>query len=286
MSDFTLVGIRQTEPAVSAKKQKWQEGKPLFSIFVLSAILLGCICCELFIPKDPAYMDLQHYSTAPGRAFWFGTDTMGRDLFSMIWYGGRLSLFIGFASAMLSALVAIIFGSVSGLAPQWADALLMRFVETLLSVPNLLPVIFIQAALGDAGVLGISFAIGITGWAGMAKVVRTEVRRLRVSEYVIASKCMGGSFFHIVRRHLAPNFLSSILFMAVMNVRNGIVAESALSFMGIGLPVAVISWGSMLSLSQHALLSGAWWIILIPGVFLVTTLLCVTNIGNCWKTRD
>ena len=117
------------------------------------------------------------------------------------------------------------------------------------------------------------------------KVVRTEVRVLRESEYVQAAKCMGGSFFHILRVHLAPNFLPSILFMVIMNVRSAILAESTLSFLGIGLPLEIISWGSMLSLSEKALLTGSWWIIVIPGLFLIATLLSLTEIGNAVRRR-
>lgn len=279
-SKFVCVGIRPAEEAGLPEGTKWYQGKPLFSIVLLAVIAAGCLFCGLFIPKDPSYMDLAHYNTAPGREFWFGTDSMGRDIFSMIWYGGRISLFIGFASALLSTAIAIVFGTVSGLAPQWLDSLLMRFAEILLSVPGLLFIILIQAILGKANVLSISFVIGVTSWTGMAKIVRTEVRQLRSSEYVIASKCMGGGFFHILWRHLTPNFISSIMFMVVMNIRSAIAAESTLSFMGIGLPLEVISWGSMLSLSEKALFSSAWWVILIPGIFLVATLLCVTGIGN------
>ena len=217
--------------------------------------------------KDPTYLDLAHCSAAPCREFLFGTDTMGRDIFSMIWYGGRLSLFIGVGSTVISTLLAILFGAVSGLAPKWLDALLMRLTEILLSVPNLLLV------------------IGLTSWTSIAKVVRTEVRQLRASEYVIAAKCMGGSFFHILRCHLAPNFFSSILFMVVMNVRSAIIAESTLSFMGLGLPIEVVTWGSMLSLAEKALMTDAWWILLIPGAFLVVTLLCITNLGDYLRSR-
>lgn len=223
--------------------------------------------------KDPTYLDLAHCSTAPCREFLFGTDTMGRDIFSMIWYGGRLSLFIGVGSTVISTLLAILFGAVSGLTPKWLDALLMRLTEILLSVPNLLLVIFLQAV------------IGLTSWTSIAKVVRTEVRQLRASEYVIAAKCMGGSFFHILRCHLAPNFFSSILFMVVMNVRSAIIAESTLSFMGLGLPIEVVTWGSMLSLAEKALMTDAWWILLIPGVFLVVTLLCITTLGDYLRSR-
>ena len=210
---------------------------------------------------------------------------MGRDIFSMIWYGGRQSLFIGIAATVISTGIAIVFGTVSGMAPEWLDMLLMRATEILLSIPNLLTVIFLQAILGKANVFSLSFVIGITSWMSIAKIIRTEVRQLRNNEYVIAARCMGGGFFYILYKHLAPNFLSSIMFMVVMNIRSAIVEESTLSFIGIGLPLEVISWGSMLSLSEKALLTGAWWIILIPGVFLVVTLLCITSIGDCIRKK-
>ena len=174
----------------------------------------------------------------------------------------------------------MVYGSVSGIAPVWLDTLMMRVTEIFLSVPGLLLVLFLQAILGDANVWTLSIVIGVTSWAGIAKIIRTEVRQIRNSEYVVASRCMGGKFFHILGKHLAPNFSASIMFMVVMNVRGAISSESTLSFMGMGLPLEVISWGSMLSLSQKALLTGSWWIILIPGAFLVTMLMCLTNIGN------
>ena len=107
---------------------------------------------------------------------------------------------------MISTSIAIIFGTVSGLAPEWLDMLLMRMTEILLSIPNLLLVIFLQAILGKANVLSLSLVIGVTSWTSIAKVVRTEVRQLRSNEYVVAARCMGGGFFYILRKHLAPNF--------------------------------------------------------------------------------
>ena len=272
--------MKDKEQREHKQRKKWYEGKPVISMAVLVLIVTGCLACDLIMTKDPFYLDLKNCNVPPNLEFRFGTDTMGRDIFSMIWYGGRISLFIGVVSTVISTAAAVIFGTVSASAPAWADHLLMRFAEILISVPGLLMVIFVQAVLGEANVLSLSFVIGITGWMGIAKVIRTEVRRLRSSEYVIASRCMGGSFFHILWHHLAPNFISSIMFMVVMNIRTAIAAESTLSFMGIGLPVEVISWGSMLSLAEKALLSNSWWMILIPGAFLVVTLLCVTNLGN------
>lgn len=279
-TSFEIVGIKQVPKEEPALKKNWYYGKPVFATVFLFLIVTGCLACNLIMTKDPTYMDLSNFNQSPNSEFLFGTDTMGRDIFSMIWSGGRISLWIGIFSTIISTFLAILFGAVSGNAPQWADTLLMRLTEILLSVPNLLMVLLIQAVLGKASVLSISFVIGITSWMSIAKVVRIEVRQLRSSEYVIASKCMGGSFFHILWNHLTPNFISSIMFMVVMNIRSAIIAESTLSFMGIGLPIETISWGSMLSLSEKALLTNSWWIILIPGGFLLATLLCITSLGN------
>lgn len=277
---FEIVGQRDIQEEQPSPKKKWYQGKPVLSAGILAVILLGCFFAEAVMTKDPSYMDLLNYNKAPDGEFLFGTDTMGRDIFSMIWYGGRISLTIGTLSTLISTVVAVVIGAFSGAAPQWLDNLLMRFTEIFLSVPSLLLVILFQAILGKANVLSLSIVIGLTGWTGIAKVVRTEVRQIRNSEYVIASRCMGGRFFHILWKHLAPNFVSSIMFMVIMNVRSAIIAESTLSFMGIGLPLEIVSWGSMLSLSEKALMTNSWWIILIPGIFLVGTLLCLTNIGN------
>ena len=242
-SAFRIVGIQKPEEEVLSVKKKWYQGRPVLSWAILLLILLGCLFCDVIMTKDPTYMDLMNYNLAPNREFLFGTDTMGRDIFSMIWYGGRISLFIGLLSTVISTAIAVVFGGISGIAPQWLDTLLMRLTEILLSVPNLLLVILLQAILGKPNVVTISVVIGVTSWTSIAKIVRTEVRQIRNSEYAI-------------------------------------VSESTLSFMGIGLPLEIISWGSMLSLSEKALLTGSWWIILIPGIFLVVTLLCMTAIGN------
>ncbi len=278
--DFQIVGRKENPVTQEKSIAIWKKKKPVAAVVLLTVVIAGCLGCNFIMTKNPSYMDLYHYNEAPGREFLFGTDTMGRDIFSMIWYGGRLSLFIGVFSTVIATVIAIVFGSLSGSAPETMDAFLMRLTDIFLSIPNLLLIILLQALLGKASVLSISVVIGLTSWASIAKVVRTEVKQLKSSEYVIASKCMGGSFFHILWRHLTPNFVSSIMFMVVMNVRSAIVAESTLSFMGIGLPIEQISWGSMLSAADKALLTKSWWIILFPGIFLVVTLMCMTAIGN------
>ena len=279
---FSVVGMLP-QPAPSAAVRR--RDVPVVPLVLLGLVLLGCLCAPLLTGRDPAYMDLANCAAAPGRQFWFGTDTMGRDIFACIWYGGRVSLAVGFLAAAISTAIAVVYGAVSGMAVPWLDTAMMRLTELFISVPSLLLTVFLQAFLGRTHVLSLALVIGVTGWCGMAKVVRTEVRQLRQSGYVIACRCMGGSFWRILWRHLAPNFASSILFMVVMSVRSAIVAESTLSFMGMGLPLETISWGSMLALSEQGLMRGAWWIILIPGAFLVLVLVCITAIGGWLRRR-
>lgn len=290
---FELTGVRpgieeQKFPEIERKHLKKGDirKQPILSVGILGSIITGCLFAEVLMTKDPKYMDLLHYSQAPCLEFLFGTDTMGRDLFSMIWYGGRLSLLIGVLSTLLSTTIAVMVGAFGGLAPDWLDRLLMRVTEIFFSIPSLLLVVFFQSILGKANVLSLSLVIGLTSWMGIAKVVRTEVCQIRDSEYVTAARSLGAGFFHILRKHLIPNVMPSVQYMVIMNIRSAMLSEATLSFMGIGLPVETITWGSMLSLSEKAMLSGCWWIILIPGVFLAATMLCLTNIGNALQKKS
>lgn len=258
----------------------YKNKKPIISIALLALIILCCVFSNAIMNHNPLYMDLANTSVAPNGQFYFGTDTMGRDIFSMIWYGGRISLFIGLVATLISTTIAIFYGGISGLAPRWIDDLMMRFTEILLSIPGILLVIFIQGIFGGNNIASMAVVIGITNWMSISKVIRNEVKQLRNQEFIIAAKSMGARRGHIISKHLLPNFIPTIMFMIVMNIRGAIVLESTLSFLGIGLPIEIVSWGSMLSLSEKALLSNSWWIIFIPGIFLVATILCIANIGR------
>lgn len=288
---FELVGpdyrpLEQSAVPSAGGRLKRLKGVPFMAIGLLAAIVLGCVFCEAVMNHDPTYMDLANRAAPPGSQFYFGTDMMGRDVFSMIWYGGRISLFIGLAATALSTLIAVVYGSISGLSNEWIDDGMMRLTEIILSIPSILIVIFIQAIIGQTGPLTIAFVIGITSWMNISKIVRSEVRQIRNADYILAAKTMDGGFFYILRWHLLPNFVSSIMFMVVTNIGAAIGTEATLSFLGIGLPVEIISWGSMLSNADQALLSNDWWIILIPGLFLVVTLVCITDIGNYIRKRN
>ena len=282
-SDVLLVGPRHEGPEGKETKGTWKRkvrSWPLKSIIIFLFIFLGCVFAPYIANHDPTAFYLDHLNQPPDSEFYFGTDSLGRDIFSVLWYGGRLSLMIGFLSAAVSSGVGIIYGCLSGTAPKWADTVLMRTAELLSSIPYLLLQLLLLGCIGDANVVSLSFVIGITTWMNLARVVRSEVRQIRKSDYVLASKIMGGNFFHVLWYHLLPNFISPVLFMIVSSVGLSMTMEATLSFLGIGLPTEVVSLGTMLSLSTRALLTNSWWVILIPGLFLIITLVCITHIGH------
>lgn len=256
------------------------------SITILLIIVVACLSSSLIMNHDPKFMDLANSNVPPNGIFYFGTDSMGRDIFSNIWYGGKVSLFIGMLSTIISTFIGVIYGSISGMSAPWIDNLMMKATEIILSIPSILLIIFMQSIIGNNTPISMSIVIGIVSWTSIAKVVRSEVRQIRNSEYILSAKIMGGSFFYILRKHLVPNFISSIMFMVVSNIASAIATESTLSFLGIGLPLDIISWGSMLSLAQNAVLSNQWWVIIFPGLFLITTLICIANIGNYLRKKN
>lgn len=283
---FVVVGPNYITYETEAKKISFLQklkGKPILSIIILSIIVLGCVFAEQVYNHDPTGFYLQNLNEPPGSEFYFGTDSLGRDIYSMIWYGGRVSILIGLLGMTIITVIGVVYGCISGTANGKADSIMMRIPELINSIPTLLLILLLTSVMGSQNILKISFVIGVTGWCGLARIVRSEVRQIRSSEYVIAAKSMGGGFFHIMQKHLIPNFVSTIMFVVVSSIGLSMSMESTLSFLGLGLPVDVVSWGSMLSLANKALLSNTWWVIIFPGVFLITTLVCITNIAYYFR---
>lgn len=274
-TDF-LNPIGKKESLINRKYKKF----PWCSLVLFSGILLCCLFAEVLMNHSPDKLNLEYISVPPDKIFYFGTDTLGRDLFSMIWCGGRISLLIGIGSAAISAFLGILYGSISALLKETADDIMMRLAELLMSVPSILLVVFIQSAFGSSNPVVIAVSIGITGWMNIAKIVRSQVRGLRNSGYIRAAKMMHAGFFYILKVHVLPNLIPAVMFMIVTSIGSAIAAESTLSFLGIGLPVEEISWGTILSQAGRALFAGSWWLIVIPGIFLTVTLVCITNLGN------
>ena len=283
---FQVVGPGKNTPVPAPKHSRFQHlwhTYPVVSMVILAGILVLCAAAPLVANHDPAEFYLQHLNTPPNREFYFGTDSLGRDIFSIIWYGGRVSLTVGFLAMIISTAIGITYGCLSGLASPAADSILMRTAELISSIPSILLMLLMLAFVHEPDVFIISLVIGVSSWMNLARIVRSEVRQIRGSDYVLIARTMGAGFFHIVWKHLLPNFLSPIMFMVVSSIGTAMMVESTLSFLGIGLPVEIISWGSILSLANRALLTNAWWVIFIPGIFLVVTLLCITHLGHCLR---
>lgn len=280
---FAVVGTAVYDEKIQNKKNHGnipRRKKPIMSMLILGLIVTGCLLAPWAANHDPAAFYLTAMNTPPNGEFYFGTDALGRDLYSIMFYGGRTSLAIGLLGAAVIAVIGTIYGCVSGTLPDRADAVMMRIAEIGGSIPTLLMVLILSAIIPERNIVTLSLIIGITGWFGMARIVRSEVRQIRNCEYVLYARSSGGSFFYVMWYHLLPNFLSAIMFVVVSNVSTCITMESTLSFLGLGLPVDVLSWGSMLSLANRALIMNTWWVIVIPGLFLVVTLLCITNVAD------
>ena len=283
---FKMVGAEYKTHTPQVKKQTVRQklkGKPIISFIVFAAIVFGCIIAPVLANHDPNGFYLKNLNEPPSAEFRFGTDSLGRDIFSMIWYGGRVSLIIGLLGAAITAIIGTIYGSLSGTASERVDSVLMRITEMSGSIPGILLILVITAVFNSNNVVTLSVVIGITAWFGLARLVRSEVRQIRNSDYVLYARSTGGKFLYIFKTHLIPNFIAAIMFAVVSAVGTSITMESTLSFLGLGLPVDVISWGSMLSLANKALVMNTWWVIIVPGVFLITTLVCITNMANYYR---
>lgn len=265
---------------VNKKKRTVSVPFPWLSVAVLGLVVLGCVFHKQLMRIDPSYIDLYHAYSPPGRVYWFGTDSMGRDLFSMIWQGGLISLAIGVSSALISGAAGILLGVLAGLAPKRLDGLLLKFMEVFLSIPTLLLVVLVQSLFSSASVLSLCLVIGLTSWPSLALMVRMQVRQLRLELFYKSACAMGADGWHLFRYHLLPHLAPSAIYMTIMEVRRAIIYESTLSFMGLGIPIEVLSWGSMLSMADQAFLSNAWWIMIVPGLFLVGIMVCLTQIGE------
>lgn len=271
---------------IKPKLRERLKGFPMVSSIILVLMILACICAPLIANHDPKGFYIDAVSLKPGGEYRFGTDSLGRDIFSILFYGGRVSLVIGALGAAIMAAIGITYGSLSGTASTRIDEIMMRATEMFGSIPSILLIMIITALAPASNVFSMSFVIGITGWFGLARIVRTEVRQIRNTEYVLYARCTGDGFFGVLRKHLIPNFISAIMFVVISGVSMAITTESTLSFLGLGLPTDIPSWGSMLSLANKALITNTWWVVVIPGIFLIVTLVCITNIGNYFRAKN
>ncbi len=211
-----------------------------------------------------------------------GTDATGFDMLGRIMYGGQVSLEVGFAAAGLATAIGVIWGAVSGFFGGWVDALMMRIVDVLLSVP-LLYLLILLAVIFHPSLSLLIFVIGFTAWLGPARLVRGEALSLRVREYVQSVRVMGGTGRRIVLRHIIPNTIGTIVVNATFQVADAILLLAALGFIGLGVPLPLTDWGSMLANGVNYALDGYWWEIYPTGIAIVLVVVSFNFIGDALR---
>lgn len=236
------------------------------------------IFAQYIAPYSPTEYDLDSILLGPSRAHLFGTDDQGRDVLSRIIFGARISLSVGFVAVSIYVAIGIIMGALAGYYGGWVDVAVSRFIEIMMCFPTFFLILAILAFVGPS-IYNIMIVIGITGWTGIARLIRGEFLRLKDQEFVLAAKATGASDARIIFRHLLPNSLAPVLVSASFGVASAILAESSLSFLGFGVPPYVASWGGMLSASREYM-DVAWWLTLIPGVAIFVTITSYNLVGE------
>lgn len=224
----------------------------VIATFVLLGIILMCIVGPLLSPHNYHYQDIRLKNQPPSSDNWFGTDYLGRDIFTRLWIGGRISLGIAFLGAFLDCIIGVFYGGISGYYGGKVDKFMMRFVEILVSIPYLVVVVLVSLIVGK-GFFSMIIALTITGWCQMARIVRGQVLQLREQDYVLAAKALGTSPIKIISRHLIPNAMSVIIVTVAFDIPSFIFGEAFLSFIGLGIQAPLSSWGTMVSAAQQSM---------------------------------
>jgi len=227
---------------------------------------------------DPGAIDIASRLQPPSLTHLLGTDDLGRDVFARILYGARISLLVGFVAVGIATLIGILLGALSGFYRGWVDSLIMRFVDIMLCFPTFFLILAVIAFL-EPSIWNIMIIIGLTGWMGVARLVRAEFLSLRERDFVLSARALGASDSRLIFRHILPNAISPVLVSATLGVAGAILTESALSFLGIGVQPPTPSWGNMLIAGKQTL-GTAWWLSVFPGLAILVTVLGYNLLGE------
>ncbi len=258
----------------------WQNRLAVIGLVLLSIIIISALLAPWIAPHDPNWQNLRMRLQPPSAEFWLGTDHLGRDIFSRLLFAGRVSLFVGF-SAMLGAItIGTTLGAIAGYYGGRVDAFIMRTVDVVISFPSIFLLITLVAIFQPSiDKLILSFAL--LSWTGTARLVRGEFLTLKQREYVLAARTLGMSNMSIIFRQILPNAMGPIIVAATLAVGGFILAESALSFLGLGVQPPTASWGNMLTNAQSLnVFRNAWWYPTFPGLMIFITVLSFNFVGD------
>lgn len=251
-------------------------------IIVGGSIVLFFILVALFAPliatHDPEMINTDLIFNSPNNIYYFGTDELGRDVYSRVVYGTRISIFVGFIAVGISTIIGVFLGLLAGFYGGIIDSFIMRFTDIMLSFPTFFLILAVIAFLNPS-IINVMVVIGVTGWMGVARLVRAEVMSVKNREYIIAAQIQGLSQLKIMLKHILPNILSPVFVTATLGIAGAILIESSLSFLGLGVQPPTPSWGNILTEGQNNLTT-AWWLSLFPGIAIVITALGYNLLGE------
>lgn len=245
---------------------------------VVLVMTVAALLASVLAPYDPGAYDVTQILMPPGPAHWLGTDQIGRDVLSRMLYGARISMAVGFVSVGIAVVVGTLFGTVAAYYGGRVDEVLMRFVDLMLNFPRLFLLLTLIALLRPS-IWVIMAVIGLTGWMGLARLVRGEILSLKEREFVLSARALGARDPRIMFRHILPNALVPVLVSATLGVAGAILAESGLSFLGLGVQPPTPSWGNIL-IEGKANIEIAWWLSVFPGLAILLTVLAYNLLGE------
>ncbi|MBP2549782.1 peptide/nickel transport system permease protein [Neorhizobium galegae] len=260
---------------------KW----PLLALLILVCVIFAALFGPQIAPLDPNRQNIMLRLAGPmteGRGktlFLLGTDGLGRDVFSRLLYGARVSLLVGISAILVGGTIGVVAGLVSGYFGGWIDDVIMRLGDIQLAFPFILFAIMFLVILGP-GLANIILVLGVGQWVTYARIVRAQTLSLREKEYVEAARALGDSTVSVIFRTILPNIMAPLTVIASFNVASVILSEASLSFLGLGVPPSVPTWGSMLAESRDQLLANKWWLAFYPGIAIVMTVLSFNILGD------
>ena len=272
------------KPSATFRKRFWRSRRAVFGLTFLIIVSAIALLAPVLAPYPDLRQDLSRTQLPPftmsdsGTYHIFGTDALGRDLLSRMMFGGRISLLVGITVVTVATLLGVPLGLISGFFGKWPDAIIMRVADVQLAVPFILLAIAIMAILGT-GLFNVILVLGVSSWVGYARIVRGSVLSLRSQPFIEAARCTGMTDRRLVISHLLPNVWTPVLVLATQGVGGAILAESSLTFLGLGISPLIPTWGAMIADGRNYLTT-AWWISTLPGIVLTTTVLAIYFLGD------
>ncbi|WP_328800930.1 ABC transporter permease [Paenibacillus sp. LX16] len=284
--DLNLDGKKQIQPSGIGRiwKQLLRSKTGTVGAVILLLVCLTALCAPMLASHNPAEIDPLNRLKPPMwldgglPEHWLGTDNLGRDMWSRIVYGARVSLIVGIGAVLVSGTIGAILGLLAGFYGKWVDATIMRVADAFLAIPAILLMLVVLAVVGP-GMTTLIFVIGVTNWVSYTRVVRGEVLSIKERDFVKAAKAIGSKNSRILLKHILPNVLSSFIVISGMNVATTIIMEASLSFLGLGITPPAVSWGGMLS-DGRQYIATSWWVATFPGLAITITVLGVIFLGD------